>query len=159
MEVGIPHRDISIENIILTEIEDDGFLIDLDLAVKVKAQQSSGTADRTEAKVFFLAIGALLSDPNSFMHALESFQWEFFWIFVHYQGLCEDGKVDEERTRCEKLIYKDPDALAESKSGAISRLMFRSVDKQKQGELDPFLIRKAARIEQKQADSGYRVSK
>ena len=40
-----------------------------------------------------MAIGALLGEPHSFMHDLESFFWVLFWICIHYDGLDEKGKV------------------------------------------------------------------
>jgi len=40
LNAGILHRDVSIGNIMLTEKEDDGFLIDLDLAIKTNDDQS-----------------------------------------------------------------------------------------------------------------------
>ena len=41
----------------------------------------------------FMAIGALLGEPPSFMHDLESLFWVLFWICIHYNGLNEKGKV------------------------------------------------------------------
>ena len=50
----------------LTEIEDDGFLTDLDLAIKMEYQKPSGTPSRTGTKVF-MTIRALLSNRHNFM--------------------------------------------------------------------------------------------
>jgi len=74
LNAGILHRDISIGNIMLTENEDNGFLIDLDLANKTSDDQASGAPSKTGTKIF-MAIGALLGEPHSFMHDLESFFW------------------------------------------------------------------------------------
>ena len=41
----------------------------------------------------FMAIGALLGEPHSFMHDLESFFWVLFWICIHFDGLNEKGEV------------------------------------------------------------------
>ena len=72
LSAGILYCDISIGNILLTETEDDGFLIDLNLAIKTSDDQASSTPSKTGTKVF-IAIGALYSEPHSFIHNLESF--------------------------------------------------------------------------------------
>ena len=126
---GILHRDISIGNILLTETEDDGFLIDLDLAIKVKDHEPSGAPSRTGTRVF-MSIRALLGDHHIFMHDLESFFWVFFWICVHYEGPEKDGKMRQQRdTIYEEWNYESPDKLATLKSGTISSQIFESVDK------------------------------
>ena len=61
----------------LTEEEDDGFLIDLDLAVMVEADKASGAPSKTGTKVF-MAIGALYGEHHNFIHDLES----FFWVII-----------------------------------------------------------------------------
>ena len=91
LDAGILHHDVSIGNIMLTENEDDGFLIDYDLAIKVNSVRASGAPSKTGTKVF-MAIGALLGEPHSFMHDLESFFWMLFWICIHYDGLSEKGR-------------------------------------------------------------------
>ncbi|KAI9802645.1 MAG: hypothetical protein M1825_002667 [Sarcosagium campestre] len=83
--VGILHRDISAGNIMLTDEEDDGFLIDLDFAVKLEAEKASGAPSKVGTKVF-MAIGALYGEHHSFMHDLESFFWVMFWICIHWDG-------------------------------------------------------------------------
>ena len=129
LKAGILHRDISIGNIMLTETEDDGFLIDLDLAIKIKDPKPSGAPSRTGTKVF-MAIGALLGEQHSFMHDLESFFWVFFWICVHYEGLNKHGKTCERRTEFEEWNYENPQKLATTKIGTISSRMFGLVDKE-----------------------------
>ncbi|KAH7025329.1 hypothetical protein B0J12DRAFT_686493 [Macrophomina phaseolina] len=84
-KAGIIHRDISIGNVLLNEAEDDGFLIDLDLAIKTDRKDASGAPNRTGTKVF-MAIGALYGEDHSFMHDLESFFWLLFWICTHWNG-------------------------------------------------------------------------
>lgn len=61
----------------LTMMEDDGFLIDLDLAVKTDRENASGAPSKTGTKVF-MAIGALYGEDHNFMHDLESFFWVLF---------------------------------------------------------------------------------
>ena len=90
-QMGILHRDISIGNILIAEDENEGFLIDLDHAVRVDREGSSGAKGRTGTKVF-MSIGLLLQSdserrlPHSFMDDLESVFWLLFWICVHYSG-------------------------------------------------------------------------
>ena len=127
LKAGILHRDISIGNIMLNETEDGGFLIDLDLAIKIEDQKPSSAPSRTGTKVF-MAIGALLGHQHNFMHDLESFFWVFFWICVHYEGLNIDGRMGERRTDFEGWNYLNPDTLAEAKSGRKSSMMFPLTD-------------------------------
>ncbi len=72
MNAKIIHRDISIGNIVLNEAEDDAFLIDLDLDIKIDREKASGAPSKTGTKVF-MAIGALYGEDHNFMHDLESF--------------------------------------------------------------------------------------
>ena len=128
LTAGFLHRDISIGNIMLTENEDDGFLIDFDLAVRISNDHASGAPSKTGTKVF-MAIGALLGEPHSFMHDLESFFWVLFWICIHWDGLNEKGKVKRRIVRkYEKWNYADTEELAEIKDGQISNRIFRTVD-------------------------------
>ena len=57
---------MSIGNILLTQIADDGFVIKLKPAIKIKDQEPSSTLSRTGTKVF-IAIRALLVDRHSLM--------------------------------------------------------------------------------------------
>ncbi|KAL8764940.1 MAG: hypothetical protein Q9209_007804 [Squamulea sp. 1 TL-2023] len=119
LNAGILHRDVSIGNIILTENEDNGFLIDLDLAIKTSENQASGAPSKTGTKIF-MAIGALYGEPHSFMHDLESFFWVLFWICIHHDGLDEKGKVKRRRVpEYEKWNYEDTGKLADSKRGLV----------------------------------------
>jgi Fungal protein kinase len=65
----------------LDEAENDGFLMDLDLAVKIDREKVSSAPSKTGTKVF-MAIGALCGEEHSLMHDLESFFWVLFWICV-----------------------------------------------------------------------------
>ncbi len=62
LNAGILHRDISIGNIMLTENEDDGFLIDFDLSIKTSDGRAPGAPSKTGTKVF-ISIGGLLGEP------------------------------------------------------------------------------------------------
>ena len=113
----------------LTENEDDGFLIDLDLAIKTSDDHASGAPGKTGTKIF-MAIGALLGDPHSFMHDLESFFWVLFWICIHYDGLDEKGKVKRRIVpKYEKWNFAGTEELADSKIGRISKGRFESLDR------------------------------
>lgn len=46
LNAGILHRDISIGNIMLTNEEDDGYLIDFDQAIKLDLQEASGAPNK-----------------------------------------------------------------------------------------------------------------
>ncbi|KAH8702789.1 hypothetical protein GQ44DRAFT_778472 [Phaeosphaeriaceae sp. PMI808] len=72
LDAKILYRDISIGNVMLNMAEDDGFLIDLDLAIKIDRENASGALSKTGTKVF-MAIGALYGEDYNFMHDLESF--------------------------------------------------------------------------------------
>ncbi|KUI73248.1 hypothetical protein VM1G_08725 [Cytospora mali] len=88
-EAGFLHRDISINNLIINEDEDNpsyfSFLIDLDLAIKELRPEASGAKGRTGTRAF-MAIGALEGEQHSFMHDLESFFWVLFWLCIHSDG-------------------------------------------------------------------------
>ena len=119
LNAGNLHRDVSIENILLTEKEDDGFLIDLDLAVKMSDNQASGAPSKTGTKNC-MAIGTLYGEPHSFMHNLESFFWVLFCICVHCDGLDKKGKVKRRRVpQYEKWNYQDTEELTHSKGGLV----------------------------------------
>ncbi|KAH7053440.1 hypothetical protein B0J12DRAFT_698622 [Macrophomina phaseolina] len=113
-KAGILHRDISIGNVLLNEAEDDGFLIDLDLAIKIDRKKASGAPNRTGTKVF-MAIGALYGEDHSFMHDLESFFWLLFWICTHWNG----AGVDLSGSEYDSWNSKDTKELAELKSGKV----------------------------------------
>ena len=104
----------------LNEKEDDGFLIDLDLAIKIDDEQASGAPSKTGTKIF-MAIGALLGDHHTFMHDLESFFWVLFWICIHYGGLDNMGKVRRRVvSKYENWNYNNLESLAINKKGIIA---------------------------------------
>ena len=50
LKAGILHRDISIGNIMLIENEEDGFLIDLDLVIRISDDHASDAPSKTGTK-------------------------------------------------------------------------------------------------------------
>ena len=64
-----------------------------------------------------MAIGALLGEPHSFMHDLESFFWVLFWICIHHNGSDQKRTVVKE---FEKWNYKPVNELADIKIGKTS---------------------------------------
>jgi Fungal protein kinase len=98
----------------LDEVENNGFLIDLDLAIKIDRKKVSGAPSKTGTKVF-MAIGALYGEEHSFMHDLESFFWVLFWICVHWNGPGQGRS----KTEYESWNYKDTKELAEIKKGKV----------------------------------------
>jgi len=90
--------------------------LELEGTLSSKPPQSSSIAGTK----IFMAIGALLGEPYSFMHDLESFFWVLFWICIHYDGLDEKGKVRRRIVpKYEKWNYADVGELAEWKKGVI----------------------------------------
>ncbi|KAK3175351.1 hypothetical protein OEA41_002598 [Lepraria neglecta] len=116
LDAGILHRDISTGNIILTEQEDDGFLIDLDLAIKIENDKASGAPGKTGTKVF-MAIGALLGEHHSPMHDLESFFWVLFWICIHWN---RPGQERRKVNEFEEWNREPIEKLANIKIGMVS---------------------------------------
>ena len=117
-KAGFLHRDISINNLMINEDDNNSwssFLIDLDLAIKEQRDGTSGAHGKTGTRAF-MAIGALLGEQHSFMHDLESFFWVLFWICIHYNG---SGK-DIGPTEFESWNYENDDRLADLKKGQVS---------------------------------------
>lgn len=98
----------------LNEAEDDGFLIDLDLAVKIDREKASGAPSKTGTKVF-MAIGALYGEDHNFMHDLESFFWLLFWLCAHWNGPGQKRS----KTEYESWNYKGTEELAREKAGLV----------------------------------------
>ncbi|KAF7867283.1 hypothetical protein EAF04_005366 [Stromatinia cepivora] len=82
----ILHRDISENNIIITEplAEDDprGRLIDLDLAKELEGT-ATGARHRT-GTMQFMAIEVLEGNDHTYRHDLESFFYVFVWMCIRY---------------------------------------------------------------------------
>ncbi|KAF2647234.1 hypothetical protein K491DRAFT_614914 [Lophiostoma macrostomum CBS 122681] len=94
LDANILHRDISMGNIVLNMAEDDGFLIDLDLAIKIDRDTVSGAPSQIGTKAY-MAVGALNGEQHSFMHDLEYFFWVLFWICMHCTGPQSYRTVEE----------------------------------------------------------------
>ncbi|KAK3384287.1 hypothetical protein B0T24DRAFT_516412, partial [Lasiosphaeria ovina] len=119
-KAGLLHRDISINNLMINEDDDNlswpSFLIDLDLAVKEQREGTSGAKGKTGTRAF-MAIGALLGEQHSFMHDLESFFWVLFWICIHYTGPDKSRPI----TEFDKWNYVDTEELAKLKLGTVAK--------------------------------------
>ena len=94
------------------------YMVELELeeTFSIKPPRSSGLAGTK----IFMAIGALLGEPHSFMHDLESFFWVLFWICIHYDGRNEKGEVKRKIvSKYEKWNYADTEELADSKTAMV----------------------------------------
>ncbi|KAL8728302.1 MAG: hypothetical protein Q9181_005385, partial [Wetmoreana brouardii] len=125
VEANILHRDLSINSIILGEDEEGGFLIDLDLAVKINDIHESSTLVSRISPVrprmllgtkVFVAIGALRGETRTVLHDLESFFWSLLWICLHHRG---SGKEHITSQPFERWGYIDAHNLYVHKSGLI----------------------------------------
>ncbi|KAI0904635.1 serine/threonine-protein kinase Sgk2 [Ustulina deusta] len=103
---NILHRDISSNNIIITEPETaDGFkgmLIDLDLA-KVRDSGPSGAQHQT-GTMQFMAVEVLRTVDHTYRHDLESFFYVLLWMCVRQSW--SNGFAGEERPPKESLLRK-----------------------------------------------------
>nr|ODN95481.1 hypothetical protein L204_04021 [Cryptococcus depauperatus CBS 7855] len=114
LQAGFLHRDISINNLMIDEDNDNAFLIDLDLAIRVPRIGASGAKGMTGTRAF-MAIGVLEGDEHSFWHDLESFFWVLFWICIHYGDPGKAGRL----TEYDRWNYKSATELAYEKAGMI----------------------------------------
>ncbi|KAL9127575.1 MAG: hypothetical protein Q9217_003572 [Psora testacea] len=126
LNTRILHRNISINNIMLRKNKNNGFLIDADLGIRTGSDRASGAPGKTGTKAF-IAIGALLGEPHSFIHDLESFFWVLFWICIHYNVL--KGKVKRRIVpQYKHWNYLPTERLASEKASQISKGIFDTVD-------------------------------
>jgi hypothetical protein len=89
----ILHRDVSKNNVIITDAEKEedpsGLLIDLDLAKELDSGPS-GARHRT-GTMEFMAIEVLEGKAHTYRHDLESFFYVFLWVIICYgQGTNKD---------------------------------------------------------------------
>jgi len=94
--------------------ENDGFLIDLDLAIKIDRKGASGAPSKTGTKVF-MAIGALYGEDHNFMHDLESFFWVLFWVCMHCTGPGGHRRV----SKFQAWNFETTENLAKIKKGSV----------------------------------------
>ena len=103
----------------LTENEDDGFLIDFDLSIRTSDIRASGAPSKTGTKVF-MSIGSLQGEPHNSMHDMESIFWVLFWVCLHYEGRNGKGKAKPRIvSKYEKWNYESTETLADIKSGLV----------------------------------------
>ncbi|KAL2359611.1 hypothetical protein RJZ56_007534 [Blastomyces dermatitidis] len=118
-EAGLIQCDVSPQNLMVNEDKDNSswpaFLIDLDLAIRVQRDASSGAWGKTGTRAF-MAIGVLYGEKHCFMHDLESFFWVLFWIYIHYDSPGKGSTVKW----FEKWNYMSTEELAAAKQGVIS---------------------------------------
>ncbi|MCJ1251832.1 hypothetical protein MMC30_009070 [Trapelia coarctata] len=118
---GILHRDISENNIIITDPKKaDGFtgmLIDLDLA-KIVGSGRSGARHQT-GTMQFIAIGVLRKVAHTYRHDLESFFYVLLWISARRAwdrfGSWFEGRPKQ--SRLTKWYTGSFDDIAEAKEG------------------------------------------
>ena len=122
---GILHRDISENNIIITDPEQtDGFtgmLIDLDLA-KLLHSSRSGAWHKT-GTMEFMAIQVLQGADHTYRHDLESFFYVLLWMCARRawdkRSLCDSSHRPRE-SRLKKWYVGRYDDIAESKEHHMS---------------------------------------
>ncbi len=116
----------------LEQQENDGFLIDLDMAVELDRLTASGAPARTGTKVF-MASGILDGEPHTFMHDLQSFFWVLFWISIHHHGPnTRPSCADETLANWQKL---HPAQLSRDKDGVLLPAHF---DNSLNGAITPY---------------------
>ncbi|RWA06396.1 hypothetical protein EKO27_g8714 [Xylaria grammica] len=106
MTGNILHRDISSNNIIITEPETangfKGMLIDLDLA-KVRDSGPSGARHQT-GTMQFMAVEVLRTVDHTYRHDLESFFYVLLWMCARQSW--NNGFAGEERPPKESLLWR-----------------------------------------------------
>ncbi|TGO43961.1 hypothetical protein BCON_0689g00010 [Botryotinia convoluta] len=133
-EGKILHRDISENNIIITELpaegDPKGRLIDLDLAKELDSMPS-GARHRT-GTMQFMAIEVLEGNGHTYRHDLESFFYVFLWMCIRYgyedTGRQKPSKVMRAKTNILRGwytgIYAD---IAQNKVGNMDKNRFEKI--------------------------------
>ena len=117
---NILHRDISENNIIVTNPDENGgfagMLIDLDLA-KVLGSRRSGARHQT-GTMEFMAIEVLQGIDHTYRHDLESFLYVLVWLCGRRGwDLCENPKGRPEASVLTKWYFGSFKDIAEAKRG------------------------------------------
>ncbi|RMZ88367.1 hypothetical protein DV736_g4410, partial [Chaetothyriales sp. CBS 134916] len=115
---GIIHRDISVNNIILTHF--GGMLIDLDLAMEIN--QGPSRARHRTGTMEFMAIEVLEVFSHTYRHDLESFFYVLIWLCAR-RGWCFSGNpkgqpMDSILTHWYTGTYKE---IATTKRGSMGK--------------------------------------
>ena len=117
----ILHRDISVNNIIITDAQKEGdpkgMLIDLDLAKELNSG-SSGARHRT-GTMEFMAIEVLKGTAHTYRHDLESFFYVFLWVVIRH-GQKETLKYRRRKSRLQGWHTGTYDEISRNKLGDIS---------------------------------------
>ena len=124
LDGNILHRDISENNLIITDREKKGepkgMLIDLDLAKELDSGPS-GARHRT-GTMEFMAIEVLEGKAHTYRHDLESFFYVFLWVIIRY-GLQELPKTSRLR-RWYAGSYED---IADIKRSHMDKNRFKGI--------------------------------
>ncbi|KAI9770216.1 MAG: hypothetical protein M1839_003244 [Geoglossum umbratile] len=116
----ILHRDISLNNLIITDAENEedprGMLIDLDLAKELDSGPS-GARHRT-GTMEFMAIEVLKGMAHTYRHDLESFFYVFLWVIIRYGQ--ETDKNLPKKSRLRDWYKGTYDQIARIKKGDMS---------------------------------------
>ena len=130
----ILHRDISENNIIITELPAEGApkgrLIDLDLAKELDSMPS-GARHRT-GTMQFMAIEVLEGKGHTYRHDLESFFYVFVWMCIRYgyegTGRQNPNKLMRPKTNILRGWYTGMYAeIANTKQGHMGKNRFENV--------------------------------
>ncbi|KAI9640307.1 hypothetical protein NHQ30_011357 [Ciborinia camelliae] len=130
----ILHRDISENNIIITELpaegDPKGRLIDLDLAKELDSMPS-GARHRT-GTMQFMAIEVLEGNGHTYRHDLESFFYVFLWMCVRYgyegTGKPKHNKLIKLKTNLLRGWYTGTyTEIATTKNGHMDKNRFENI--------------------------------
>ncbi|KAI9779875.1 MAG: hypothetical protein M1816_003322 [Peltula sp. TS41687] len=124
----ILHRDISENNIIITEDNRDykGILIDLDLA-KELGSGPSGARHRT-GTMEFMAIEVLKGVSHTYRHDLESFFYVFLWVCILHGWVFSGHRHKQRQSRYLRKWYQgDYIDIAATKLGHMDKNLFEEI--------------------------------
>jgi hypothetical protein len=115
-EGKILHRDISVNNFIITDAEGEGdprgMLIDLDAATELDSGSSGGHNNGT---LEFMAIEVLEGGADTYRHDLESFFYVFLWVIICHSRKVERYYFLPKSSRLKRWYEGSFDDLAENK--------------------------------------------